>query len=386
MNDQVYDYIIIGAGAAGLHLAMAFIDDPAFQNARILILEKDRKDTNDRTWSFWEEGPGRWDSLAEQVWHRGTFIDSGGEKALDMGGYAYKTLRSKPFYAYAKERIDTAQNIWWVQEGVSETKGSGPVEVVTPSGTFIGKHIFDSRITPGAFAHKGKYIYVIQHFKGWIIESEQDIFDPEAFVMMDFRLRWQDTTSFMYILPSSARRALLEFTFFSPDLVTDEVYEGMIRTYIDSFCGIGKYQILEEEKGRIPMTDYPFQHDHAPGITKIGTAGGWVKPSSGYSFKNAERFAQEILKNIKAGRVPHNGIATGRHRRFDILFLDLLNRQNEIGPELFSSMYTRLPAHLIFKFLDEQTSLLEDIRIVSAFRPWPFIASLFRNIATVARM
>lgn len=385
MDSGIYDYIIIGAGAAGLHLAMAFIEDPAFHKNRILILEKDQKDSNDRTWSYWEQGAGRWDHLAYHIWKRGRFADQSTDIHLDMGGYQYKSIRSAAFYAHAKERIDKASNIDWIKAEVSGTRETKPVTVETANGVFRGMHVFDSRVGEAALKKDGKFTHVIQHFKGWIIQADRDAFDPGEFVMMDFRLKWQDTTSFMYVLPTSRRNALLEFTFFSPGLVDDSVYEAQNRLYIDEYLGLESYKILEVEKGLIPMTDYPFQRDHRPGITKIGTAGGWVKPSTGYSFKNAEVFSRRMLKNLKDGLHPAKGVATGRHRRYDILFLDLLNRRNEIGPDLFSAMYRNLPAHLIFKFLDEKTTLPEEIRIVSAFRPWPFLGALARKIGAVMR-
>ena len=38
-----YDYIIIGAGMAGLQLANAFIDDSHFKSKSILIIESHQK-------------------------------------------------------------------------------------------------------------------------------------------------------------------------------------------------------------------------------------------------------------------------------------------------------------------------------------------------------
>jgi len=56
-----YDYIIIGAGAAGLMLADTMGKDAFFAEKSILLLDKDTKETNDRTWCFWEKGTGLFD-------------------------------------------------------------------------------------------------------------------------------------------------------------------------------------------------------------------------------------------------------------------------------------------------------------------------------------
>ena len=42
-------------GASGLILASRICDDDYFKNKSVLLIEKDIKNTNDRTWCFWEE-------------------------------------------------------------------------------------------------------------------------------------------------------------------------------------------------------------------------------------------------------------------------------------------------------------------------------------------
>ncbi|MEZ4930893.1 MAG: lycopene cyclase family protein [Saprospiraceae bacterium] len=60
MSQTHFDIAIIGAGAAGLQLALAMQRDAFFSTKKILVLDKDQKDSNDRTWSFWEKGAGKW--------------------------------------------------------------------------------------------------------------------------------------------------------------------------------------------------------------------------------------------------------------------------------------------------------------------------------------
>ncbi|MBL0053736.1 MAG: hypothetical protein IPP29_20670 [Bacteroidetes bacterium] len=73
MEDQknIYDYAIVGAGAAGLHLALAMIDDNYFATKKILIVEKESKNINDRTWCFWENENGLWDKIITKSWSTG---------------------------------------------------------------------------------------------------------------------------------------------------------------------------------------------------------------------------------------------------------------------------------------------------------------------------
>jgi lycopene beta-cyclase len=380
ISNHPFDYAIIGAGAAGLHLALAIIEDGSFQNKSFLILERDEKNLNDRTWSFWEKSNGKWDSIVFHTWAEGIFADEKGELKLNMGEYLYKTVRSADFYKYAKEIIGRASNFKWVKSEVNHLVHGSPNEIKSTKGVYYADQVFDSRIDPAFKGTHDKHIRLLQHFKGWIIETEKPVFNPDAFMMMDFRLRWKNSTSFTYILPLTKNKALVEFTFFSPSPVSHSVYEEMLKQYIEQYIETGGYQILEKEYGVIPMSNFPFHKFHEKYITKIGTAGGWVKPSTGYSFKNAERFSKIVVANLKKGLEAYKGIGSFRHRKFDTIFLDILNEKNFLGPSLFSSMYRNVPTHLIFKFLDEQTNLQEDIRIISAFQPWPFLQALMRQL------
>jgi lycopene beta-cyclase len=51
-----------------------------------------------------------------------------------------------------------------------------------------------------------------------------------------------------------------------------------------------------------------------------------------------------------------------------------------LGASLFSSMFKKGDSTLIFKFLDEETSLLEDIQVMLKCPRMPFIKALIRSI------
>lgn len=377
----MYDFAIIGAGAAGLHLALAMQDDDFFRDKSILILEKESKDTNDRTWSFWETGKGKWDKLIAHEWRGGKMYTPNKEITLDLGPYRYKMLRSLDFYSYAKEKIEAAHNFHWKKEEVKNVSEIENAVIISgEEANYQASQVFDSRISPDFFKQQDNYTRIQQHFKGWFIKTEENVFDPEVFTIMDFRLTYKGTTSFSYVLPSSPKKALVEFTFFSPTLVEGSVYDEMLQMYLGTILRPGKYEIEETEYGVIPMSDYPFHKANTRQITKIGTAGSWVKPSSGYSFKNAERFSQHLIHNIKKGKTPAKGIPSRKFRYYDTLFLHILNNKNELGPELFCSMYENNTACQIFRFLDEETSLREDLNIISGFDSSPFLKAMVKTI------
>ncbi len=108
MPSKHFDIAIIGAGAAGLQLALALRSDPFFAQQKILILEKDGKETNDRTWCFWEKGAGKWDGLLTQSWSKGDFFSEKNTQPLDLLPYRYKMLRGLDFYAFSKRDLAAA--------------------------------------------------------------------------------------------------------------------------------------------------------------------------------------------------------------------------------------------------------------------------------------
>lgn len=380
MDSTVYDYAIVGAGAAGLHLAMAMSKDKFFDSKKILLLEKSQKDVNDKTWCFWEKGAGEWDSITTKIWDHAQFMATDQQIDLNMGAYRYKMLASLDFYNHAKKELKERDNITWVNAEVGNVTQGETTTLETNGQSYSAKHVFDSVITSDFFTSKDKYTRLLQHFKGWVIEADEEVFNDKSFVMMDFRIGVPNTTCFTYVLPINSKRALIEFTFFSPTLVDDESYENLLSRYVKEILRIEKYQIIVKEKGVIPMSDYPFHKKSNQYVTKIGTAGGWVKPASGYSFKNAERYSQIIVNNIKSNLLPSYKLLNTLLRKYDALFIDVLYHHNELGVDLFKTMYTKNKAYQILAFLDEETTRIEELKIINSFQPWPFMRSLFKKL------
>lgn len=375
-----YDFIIVGAGAAGLNLALAMDADPYFDNKTILILDKDQKEKNDRTWSFWEIGKGKWDDLVTKSWNTGIVKANGKTICLDLKKYNYKTLRSADFYAYAKKTLQKP-NITWKTEQVQKIKTSEDgATISTDKKSYEAKYVFDSRVPKSYSLEDTKYLNIAQHFKGWIIETETPVFDDSQFTMMDYDLKDGESTSFTYILPFSPTRALIEFTYFSPNLVSESTYDEYLKKYISEQLQVENYSILETEKGVIPMTNFPFEKFNEKNIIKIGTAGGWVKASSGYSFKNCERKSQNIIKFLKSKQEFYSDTTPSKYKHYDNIFLEVLSKENHFGEELFYRMYKKNSIQTIFRFLDEQSSFKEDLKIILNLSSSPFIKGFIRHL------
>ncbi|MEM7107859.1 MAG: lycopene cyclase family protein, partial [Bacteroidota bacterium] len=106
MSTTSYDFAIIGAGAAGLNLALAMVENPYFKEKSILILDPDQKIKNDKTWSFWETGENKLDPIVAKKWNKAVFTDRNGKsEQLDVRPYTYKMIHALDFYTYAKKTL-----------------------------------------------------------------------------------------------------------------------------------------------------------------------------------------------------------------------------------------------------------------------------------------
>jgi len=89
-----YDYIITGSGASGLMLAYRMANDSFFDNSSILIIDREKKNSDDRTWCFWENGKGEWDDLLHKSWDKIVFKSNLYQNTIPLQSYTYKMIRS----------------------------------------------------------------------------------------------------------------------------------------------------------------------------------------------------------------------------------------------------------------------------------------------------
>lgn len=378
VSDVKYDYVIIGSGVAGLHLAYQFSKNKFFDNKKIAIIDPFITPKSDRILSFWEKGSGSWDTVVHSSWKSILFKSLAVNLNISLNDFTYKSLYFKEFSSFCLSEIKKKSNFYFIKDkvlSVSDTKDS--VELSLIASNIKSSFVFDSQISQDYFDNKGDFHSVIQSFKGWEVVFEEAVFDRKAFTMMDYRYQWGKSTSFMYILPNSAKKALFEYTFFAPFTILDSELDAQIKGYLKAFFPNKKYTITTTEAGEIPMTTYPFSKGNTKQILKIGTAGGWVKASTGYSFKFAEKNALLIVDQI-VKEAPVIGYKQPKRFKFyDKLFIKVLKNQNTEGPKIFEEMYTKVKPCVLLRFLDEETSLKEELSIILKLPYWPFLKSLF---------
>ena len=376
-----YDYIIIGAGAAGLMLADAMIADDYFIGKSILVLDKDAKQTNDRTWCFWEKGEGRFDDIIFRKWQYIFFAGKKFRKRHDVAPYSYKMIRGIDFYNSLLQQFERHPGVRFQVGEVTSVKDKGKqVTVTTTTERYSAKKVFNSIFDYRMATGQTKYPVLQQHFVGWFIKSDTPVFQKDQATFMDFSIPQKENTRFMYVLPFSEYEGLVEYTLFSEKRLPQEEYEIAIQAYIKNDLGCDNYEILDKEQGSIPMTCYDFKERHSANVRYIGTAGGWSKASTGYTFMSTVNKIPIVINYLKSGKPLDQLSFKNKFWYYDLLLLDILHRHNERGGEIFETLFKNRNPQLIFKFLDEETSFCEDLRYISG-APWPpFVRALVRRL------
>ena len=374
------DYIILGAGASGLLLAYRMSQDSYFDDKSILIIDKVKDKGNDRTWCYWEEGKGEWDHLLTKRWSKIFFGSDSFSKTIDISPFNYKMIRSENFYKTLWKSINLKPNITFIEDSVETySELETGVEVVTIKSNYFGSKLLNSIPNPKIYETQKKYPVLQQHFTGWFVKTTTDYFDDSVAGFMDFDIAQKGNTRFMYVLPIDKKTALFEYTLFSKELLEHTEYEDAIKDYLKE-KNITEFEILEKEVGTIPMTSFKFLELNSKHILNIGTIGGWTKASTGYTFNNTSKQTKNLTAFLKAENDLSKFSKRTKYWFYDLIFLDVLANNNAEGSELFSSMFKKANTKTIFKFLDEESTLIEDFKIILSVPPKRFMQALFKRL------
>ena len=376
-----YDYIIVGGGASGLMMAYRMSNDPFFDDKSILILDKQKKINNDRTWCYWETEHDEWNGIVSASWKNIIFKSELHSAKESIAPYQYKMIRSKDFYSKIWAHLETKATITFeVANVVSIHQRDNEASVITDDKIFKTKTILNSILYTDSHKKQSKYPVLQQHFVGFFIKTKKAFFDVNAATFMDFTVAQKGNTRFMYILPYANNEALFEYTLFSKDLLPYNDYKVEIEKYLRE-KNITDYEIVEKEQGSIPMTCYKFWNHNSKNIINIGTAGGWSKASTGFTFKNTTKKTIKLIEYIKQNKPLPKFHELNKFWFYDLLLLDILSKKNHLGAFLFGKMFQKNAPKQILKFLDEDTSLAEDLQIQLKMPPINFIKALLIRIS-----
>ncbi|MFD9007035.1 lycopene cyclase family protein [Streptomyces sp. NPDC059582] len=366
------DVAIVGAGAAGLSLAHLLSHRaPGRRRLSVLLVNAPPGPLRPprRTWCFWESGGGRYDAAVTAVWkHLRVRTPDCRVIEDDIWPLRYKMIRSNDFenlIAHDLAQSEDVQRLEATVETLEPITDGAQVHTRTAAGrplTVRARWLFDSRPLDSLPAARTT---LLQHFHGWFVRSDRPVFDPRTVELMDFRVPQPSRgLSFGYVLPTSDRQALVEYTEFSPAVLSRQGYEAALRHYTENVLGVRDLEVISTETGVIPMTDAPFARQTAPSIFRIGAAGGATRPSTGYTFAGLQRQAQAVAGALLSGRHPLPPPAhSARSRAMDAVMLRALDSGRVDGAAFFARLFTQVPMERLLRFLDGRTRLHEDLSV-----------------------
>ncbi|WP_027000022.1 beta-carotene 15,15'-dioxygenase, Brp/Blh family [Eisenibacter elegans] len=384
---------IVGGGGAGMHLLYALHQSGYLATHRVLVFEPTQKwGENDRTWCFWAASTDNiirdlapaisysWDAVALK------------DQDQSIAPFGYYHIRSADFYAQVYAACCQYTSLSWIEARVNTLQPCmGGWQICTDSGeVYTVSQVYNSSMLVPKNWNANQAVRDIplwQSFVGWRIRLDQPRWkdNPRVFQLMNFEVAQQEQCQFVYVLPFSATEALVELTRFGAAFLDKEGAQPVLDTWIRTH--LGPYTILETELGRIPMSTALYADNHTqplPGYQPLGTVAGAVKSTTGYAFQTMYTHAQAIARALQSPQAQSVGYqAINRKKRFvfyDRLLLHLLLCFPSLGKPIFERLFAGVPVWMVLKFLDEKTTLLQELRIFASLPLRPFLWALWQDL------
>lgn len=286
--------VIAGGGLAGCLTALALAKrQPGLP---ILLVEGSERLGGNHIWSFFDGdvAPGdRWlvEPLVEAHWPSHDILFPARKRTLPFG---YNSIRSDRLDALVRERLLPGQ--LRLSQAIVEL---GPAHVLLGSGERIdARGVIDAR---GA-ANLDALDLGWQKFVGreYAFDVPHGLDRP---IIMDATVDQADGYRFVYCLPFTDRRMLVEDTYYSlsPDLDRQAIGRR-IDDYVAAH-GWAAAQVEREEAGVLPVAmGGDIGALWAGGtVPRVGLRGGFFHPTTGYSLPDAVRTALLIARQQDVG-------------------------------------------------------------------------------------
>jgi lycopene beta-cyclase len=351
-----YDYIFTGLGASSCILIHELHRKGLLTQKKVLVLDPSNKTVNDKTYCFWSKDSDEitqdFSSLASHSWSK---ISIDNLPAQDIGDLKYYHINSLDLYNSAKKILADYKAII-LKEAVLDIFSDHKTSVVSTSGKYTGESIFDAR-PPTVQETLPEDQNILQSFIGYKIKLKDETLNPDACTLMNFNVAQQGHTQFVYVLPFSENTALVELTRFGTEAISENGSKEILETYIKEH--FGAYELTDIELGVIPMYMDLKSPKPIDGVVPIGTRANKVKPSTGYAFKNMHAHAKSICAEHS-----DNKTAT-RFRLYDRLLILILAVWPHQGKPIFQRLFRVRDTAYVLKFLDEKTTIWDDMKMFS---------------------
>ncbi len=363
-----FDYLLIGGGLQNALIALAVFDrNPA---ARVCLVERGARVGGNHLWCF-----------------HGSDLSQAGEELVRplvvqrWDGYsvrfpAFDRRLDSPYTAVTSDRIaEHVAQAFAARAGSELILGGTATRVGAVSATLGDGRVIDARVVidaRGPEAHERDNVIGYQKFLGLELELEAPCTLAEP-VVMDATVPQYDGFRFVYTLPLSPTRVLVEDTYFSDGPELDvAVARARALEYARAF-GLGPARIAREEVGVLPLPRVSTATGKASPL-RAGYAGGWFHPTTGYSFPVATRLALHIATTTPETLFDPPFDALSREHARQQRFACLLNRllfqaMPEQSRRNVLERFYKLPEPSIARFYALSTTGFDRARILCGRPP-----------------
>jgi lycopene beta-cyclase len=356
------DIAIIGGGSAGITLATKL------DKCSAVVVEPRTPAERDCNWALWADSnqQKKFAKVTKGSWKQWRMIDHHSEIRHCSDMYRYTSLSSARYMMQCESHL--AEGVDLIRAAAEDIVAAGNGGSFTAAGQhYRAAQLYDSR-PPELAEHSLK-----QHFLGWEIRTKAPISDPETATLMDFRVDQSRGLHFMYALPFSNRRLLVESTMISNSLEDKDWYRQAIEQWLQE-QNIEIEENLGEETGVIPMQAViPLDS----GIAGIGAASGAVRLSSGYAFTGIQTQIAKLAQGISAGQCSVPTPIPPTIARMDKIFNRVLMAQPELAVSLMMGTGKALDANGFARFMLGSATIIDWVKVVMAMPKIPFLKQIF---------
>lgn len=362
------DYVLVGGGLQNGLIAVALRH--ARRSARIVLIEQAPELGGNHTWCFHDSdvpaGASAWLwPLVEHAWPGYSVRFDSLARELEI---PYRAVTASRFAEVVADAVRSGPGALLL--GATAVSVDTHEVRLADGRVVTGKLVVDAR---GARPETWRGRCGWQKFVGLEVETTAP-HGLERPVLMDARLPQTDGFRFMYVLPFSETRLLIEDTRFSDDATLNLPATRSAVLQYAAHQGWTVAETVREESGVLPMPWQAPVPEPAAGPLVAGMQGGWFHPATGYSLPAAARLAQWLTTVAPEDAT---GIALGRVRADHEQRCRFAHRMNWAlfrlaEPEARVAMmrrFYRRPESVIRRFFALDLQWLDQLRIVAGPPP-----------------
>jgi lycopene beta-cyclase len=363
------DAVIAGGGLSGLSLA-AHLATGGWAGRSVLIVDDPAGTRPATRWGFWSAGTELLDAAVSRTYPQVRIHAENTDRVLPLGRYRYRVVHRPDLYRVVRSLV--APGYRFVAGRVTRIDDA---DVTIDGRTVRADWVFDSVTAPPP----GTPADARLAFTGWAVRCARPVFDPRTPVLFDFRTPQRGGARFVYVLPDDRYRALVELTAFVPRHASPPSAAERTEALAGYLAGAGDYTVLRTESAILPLRSRTPARGRGR-VLRIGARGGLVKASTGYAYQRIQRDSAAIAQSLcRYGHPFALPRVRPRYRLLDAVLLDVLRREPARLEEAFARLFAANPAERVLRFLDEDTRVPDEARLIASLPPVPYLRALARH-------